>query len=349
RFILESTRRRSAAPSTAVSSTMIRALSSEIEPVASALKVLGRPVTTVRAVLRNFRPEPGETRLASPTSSPARTPQSRAGTRLRRSRSTRSRSKATASRACAEAMVALSSSSAVIRASVSASVPPTSRLRRSSPTPPISVSGSGPCDGCPAVSTSLGRRYRSALTRPGTSMIRGHEVVPALGNDDIGVAFGGFDVEFVHRLDRVQVLVLDRLQGPPAVDDIAFDPSQQAHIGVGVDEELDVEQSADPRLGEDEDALDDDHPGGFDQGRCVAAVVDREVVDGAFDRSAGPQRGEVVDEEIVVEGVEVVVVDLLALLVAQLVAPPVVVVVVEHGGRSLALVQQRLRQRRLSA
>src|SRR5690625_4269820 len=222
------------------------------------------------------------------TSSPARTPQSRAGTRLRRSRSTRSRSKATASRACAEAMVALSSSSAVIRASVSASVPPTSRLRRSSPNPPISVSGSGPCDGCPAVSTSMGRRYRSALTRPGTSMIRagqscssadspldpvedhihGHEVVPALGNDDIGVAFGGFDVEFVHRLDRVQVLVLDRLQGPPAVDDIAFDPSQQAHIGVGVDEELDVEQSADPRLGEDEDALDDDHPGGFDQGRC---------------------------------------------------------------------------------
>src|SRR5699024_11337784 len=93
----------------------------------------------------------------------------------------------------------------------------------------------------------------------------------------------------------------------------------------------------------------DGRPGGCGQGRCIGAVVDRGVVDGAFDRAAGPQRGEVGDEEIVVEGVEVVVVDLLALLVAQLVPPPVVVVVVEHGGRSLAPVQQRLRQRRLSA
>ncbi len=67
-----STRRRSGEASVAVSSTMIRAFSAEISPALSALNVSGISVTIARAPERNFRPDPGETRLASPTSSPAR-------------------------------------------------------------------------------------------------------------------------------------------------------------------------------------------------------------------------------------------------------------------------------------
>ena len=44
----------------------------------------------------------------------------------------------------------------------------------------------------------------------------------------------------------------------PALLDVALQPSHQAQVGVGVDEDLDVHQVAQPLVGEDQDALDQD-------------------------------------------------------------------------------------------
>lgn len=74
--------------------------------------------------------------------------------------------------------------------------------------------------------------------------VEGDEVVPSFGDDQVRVALGGLDVQLVHGLDGRQVLPFHGFEGPPALDDVALDPAQDAHVGIGVDEDLDVDQIA---------------------------------------------------------------------------------------------------------
>ena len=65
---------------------------------------------------------------------------------------------------------------------------------------------------------------------------------PAFRDDDVGVALGRFDELHVHGAHGVQVLLDDRFGGAPALDDVALQAANEAQVGVGVDEDLDVEE-----------------------------------------------------------------------------------------------------------
>ncbi len=74
-------------------------------------------------------------------------------------------------------------------------------------------------------------------------------------------------------------------------------PSDEAQVGVGVDEELDVELR--PQLGfdEDQDPLHEDDRRGHDVDGLRCARVVGEVVDGYLCRQALPQELQVLDQQ----------------------------------------------------
>ena len=88
--------------------------------------------------------------------------------------------------------------------------------------------------------------------------IEGDAVVAALGDDEIGPALARLDELQVHRPHRLVVLLADLTEGAAARLHVAADAAEDADVGVGVDEDLDVEAIADPLVDEDQDALDDD-------------------------------------------------------------------------------------------
>ena len=105
-----------------------------------------------------------------------------------------------------------------------------------------------------------------------SSMSIGDGVVAALRDDDVGVALARLDELEVHRLDGAEVLVDHRLHRAAALGDVALQPADEARVVVGVDEHLDVHQRAQRRVGEDQDALDDDRAA---RRRPVSVVVRR--------------------------------------------------------------------------
>ena len=84
-------------------------------------------------------------------------------------------------------------------------------------------------------------------------------VVPAAGEDDVGVALGGLHELVVHRAHRGEVLLDHRVDGAAAQLQVALEAADEAHVGLGVDEDLQVEEVAELRLDEEEDALDEHH------------------------------------------------------------------------------------------
>ena len=174
-------------------------------------------------------------------------------------------------------------------------------------------------------------------------------IMPAFGDNNIGIALRRLDEHLVHGLDRGQILRDDRLQVAAAVAHVAHDAPQDAHIGVRIDKELDVQPLAQLRLGKDEDALDDDDLGRADRGRLGRAVVHRVVVDRAFHRLPGAQRVEMLHEQLRVERIRVVVVELFALGEGNVVVPLVIIVVVQHAHIAAEFVENAPRDGGLAA
>lgn len=112
--------------------------------------------------------------------------------------------------------------------------------------------------------------------------VEGH-IVEAAVDDDVGEILRRLDVEIVHRLDRRQVLADDVLEVTAALVHIAQHAAQDALIGIGLDEDLDVEEIAQALILEDQDALDDDDLARLDDLRLLRARVARKVVDGTLD------------------------------------------------------------------
>ena len=158
-----------------------------------------------------------------------------------------------------------------------------------------------------------------------------HKVVPALEHDDVGVLAAGLDKLLVHGLDGGEVLRDHALERAATVADVAAGAAQDAHVCVGLHEDLDVEQLAQRSVLEDQDALDDDHLVGLDLHSLVGAVVLNIGVHGALDALPVAQLLEVLDEQRGVERVWMVVVDLGALLIGLALLALIVVVVADDG------------------
>ena len=172
-------------------------------------------------------------------------------------------------------------------------------------------------------------------------------LVRALGDDDVGVLLGGCDELFVHRFDRVEVLLDDALEVATAFDDVPLNAPDDPDVGVGLDVEPQVQHLVYLLVGEREDPLEDDHVRGFDPDRLVGPVVDLEVVGRHLDGLALEQRRELPPEEVPLKRGGVVVVDVLALFERQVAL--IFVVVVDRNPRDgvADVLRDETRDRRL--
>ena len=171
---------------------------------------------------------------------------------------------------------------------------------------------------------------------------------PPFEHDDVRVLAARLNVLLVHGLDGREVLCDDALERAAAVADVAQGAAQDAHVGVGLDENFNVEHIAQGRVLENEDALDDDDLGGEDLDGFVRAVVVHIGVDGALDAAARLERLEVLDEQARFKGVGMVVVDLGALLVGLAVLPLIVAVVSDDGHGVAEMLLEMARERGLA-
>ena len=178
--------------------------------------------------------------------------------------------------------------------------------------------------------------------------VQRHQILSALGHDDVGVLLARLHVPLVHGLDRVLILLQYAFQSSSPLVHVPLDPAAQTNIRVGVHKNPDVHEVAQFLVLEDQNALHDHHLGGVHLHRFVGAVVDGVVVHGAVDGLTPLQRLQVLDHQVGVEGVGMVVV-LQAALGEGPVLPLVVVVVVYHADVAAEACSQVLGERGLAA
>ena len=131
-------------------------------------------------------------------------------------------------------------------------------------------------------------------------------VEAAFRDDDVGVALGRFDEFQVHRPHGELVLLDHRFGRPTALGDIRCKPADEAHVGVRVHEDLDVEELPQRGVNKDQDALHQDHPARRDGEGPVGPAVGGEIVDRDFDGSAIAQTEDVLDEQFGLQGIRMV-------------------------------------------
>ena len=155
-------------------------------------------------------------------------------------------------------------------------------------------------------------------------------VHPPFGNDDIGVALGGLDEVTMHGFHRREVLLEHRVHITSALLDITHEATSQAHVIIGINEDLDVHQFAELLVLKDQDTIKDQDLRRLDTYRLRQAVVVGEGVDGALDALPLLELADMLDHHIRVKGVRVVVVELGALLETEIIMRLVVEVVAER-------------------
>ena len=114
----------------------------------------------------------------------------------------------------------------------------------------------------------------------------------AFGNNEVGVALRRLGELQVHGPDRLEVMLGDRFQRTTSIFDVTRKPSEDAHVGIGVDEELHVEARAERLLRQHHDALEKDDGRGLDELSGIYARV-RDVV--VSEPGNGPTRLECIE------------------------------------------------------
>ena len=109
----------------------------------------------------------------------------------------------------------------------------------------------------------------------------------------------------------------DAVQRAAPLLDIPQDAAEDPLVRVGVYIDLVIEQAAQLRLSQGQNALHDEDGGGLNMLHLAAAVVVSVIVHGAVDGAARFQLLQVLDEQVVVERVRVVIVQLAALCKLQ--------------------------------
>ena len=154
----------------------------------------------------------------------------------------------------------------------------------------------------------------------------------ALGQDDIGIAFRGFDELEVHGTHGGKVLSNHVVHGPPSVSDVTLQPPNEPDILCDVDEDLDVEQGSNAWVCEQEDPIDDDDIPWLDLHRRFGPRM-RRIVVGWFPHDLPQcQFLEVLNQEFGVEGIGVVEVDPPAFVETEVTEVGVVSVLVDERG-----------------
>ena len=151
------------------------------------------------------------------------------------------------------------------------------------------------------------------LFEPFDDEIEGDEIVAAFGYDDVGISFRRLDEFQMHRPDGFVILLSDGIKVAAAFAHIAADAAKDADIGVGIDENFDIEHIAQRFETEEQNAFDDDDGDGID----VDGIVEQtrmgfEVVERHIDGQAAFEAFEMFDEQFAFETCGVVEIDFFA-------------------------------------
>src|SRR5262249_43020532 len=170
----------------------------------------------------------------------------------------------------------------------------------------------------PAAGGFSGGRF-DAIRGQNRLYLAGHKidadgVEPTLWNNDVGVALGRLYELKMHRAHGVGILLDHGLERPPALVNISIQPANEPNIGIGIDKDLQVHQSAQSRVAEDQDSLEDDYRPGLDMGDLGPARMRLVVVDRLLYWLAGFQRFNMIDQQIGVESIRMIEVDVVAQL-----------------------------------
>src|SRR3972149_3245438 len=119
--------------------------------------------------------------------------------------------------------------------------------------------------------------------------IHRHSVEPPFGEDHIGIALGRLDELEMHGSHAGLILLNHTVDRPAALYQIALQPADEADVGIGVDEDFDVEKPAQVGLREHQNPLDQDHRLGLEVAGLARPGMDGEIVDGNIDRLPAAQ------------------------------------------------------------
>ena len=136
----------------------------------------------------------------------------------------------------------------------------------------------------------------------------------SLGDDEVGMAFGGFDELLVHGFQYLDVSFDDHFGGASALDGVAPDVADKAHVGIRVNIDFQVHKVAQVLAVQCHDTLYDNHLAGFYVYGLLHTVGGDVVVGGLLYGLALTQVADVLVEKFPVEGIGMVKVYLPAFL-----------------------------------
>src|SRR5579859_4842777 len=127
--------------------------------------------------------------------------------------------------------------------------------------------------------------------------------------DEVGVGLGGLDVLLVHAADGDEILVDEGFDGAAAFADVAAGAAEAAQVHGGVDINLEVHQGAGAGIPQGEQTFEENYGSGRNDLHVGSAGVGLEVVDGFLDGFAGQQAMEVHEDQVVLDGGGLVVIE----------------------------------------
>jgi len=127
---------------------------------------------------------------------------------------------------------------------------------------------------------------RSALQSPlnlSDDHLDSDRIVSAPRHDNVSVPLARLDELEVHRLYRRQVLLDYLVERSSSFVGVALDATNEANVGIRVDEDFDITKVSQAVVHEQQDSVDHHHVGGFDARRLRAAQMGDEIVLGLLD------------------------------------------------------------------
>src|SRR5450830_1135842 len=172
--------------------------------------------------------------------------------------------------------------------------------------------------------------------------VDGDQIETPFGNDEVRISLGRLHKLEMHRPDDVHVLRNDGFDRTAPLARVPQEAADKPDVSVRVDVELDVQQVAQRRVLQHQDTLEDDDGLRFDVVGPRLAIIASIAVNGHVDRFAAYQTLKMVDEQVVVIGAGVIIVDAALLLDGHTVEVPVVRILLEKDDRLCGLVHDLL-------
>ena len=135
----------------------------------------------------------------------------------------------------------------------------------------------------------------------------------------------------MHQLNSGQILCYYRFQGSASFADIAYNSSDNAHISIGINENLDVAHISQLLVFKYEDTFDNNNFGRSYRYSFIYSVVYGKIIYRSFDGFSVDELFDVTNHQVRIEGVRMVVIELFPVFKRNIIMSLIVKVMAQHG------------------